>query len=249
MGFLYVIQDNKTEMVKIGITNQWSKRAQTLQVNRKTKALLVVETDKNREHEKRLHGIYSEFRLVGTEWFSLEQFSKNALLEEVKKIGTAYLDATVQSASPIDPPWSDKQSIKHTKMFWDNFEFDELFELQIANPWFVKYESPQDKYDYLECPRLDLYFYEPKSCGGKLVNCWIYPDGTYDGEFDCEPEDGAWIDQCFNGKPKGFEQALERIWLLCSLPDSEKPLQVILKSIELQEEEKQFEQREYEASL
>ena len=248
MNCLYLIKDNRTGLIKIGITSQWRKRAQTLHIDRKTSAILVIETENNKEHERLLHTKYAEYRLPGTEWFSLGEFLVAQLIGEVKKIGPAQLDNTPKPFDCKAAAWSDSLSKKHANKFWDNFEWDELWELQEFNPWFKKAEWPKDKHDMLECPRLDLYYYEPKSCSGELVNCWIYPDGSYDGEFDCEDEDAGWIAKCFDGKPKGFDDALERIWLLNDLPEHERPLPVILRQIQLDDAKRKFE-LEHEASL
>lgn len=240
MNCLYLIKDNKTGLVKIGITSQWTKRAQTLHVDRKTTAILVVKVENNREHERLLHEQYAHQRLPATEWFSLTDFQIENLTRKVKKLGEAIIDNSPKPFYHTNAAWSDPASRKKVKKFWDNFEWDELWELQEFNPWFKEAEWPRDKYEMLEYPRLDLYYYEPKSCGGKLVNCWICPDGSYDGEFDCEDEDANWIAKTFGGKPKGFEETLERIWILNSLPEHEKPLPVILRQIYLDEEKRQF---------
>lgn len=72
MGFLYVIESMQNcELYKIGVTSNWSKRAQQLYVNKKTslQSLVKFEGESERLAEKELHRHFKRLRLPQSEWF------------------------------------------------------------------------------------------------------------------------------------------------------------------------------------
>lgn len=88
-GCLYVIEDLQSSLIKIGISNNWSLRLKSLKVGIKTKLKIVVKTEKNRQWEKILHQQYAGRRLVGTEWFGLDEALTEELLNKVEDIAKA----------------------------------------------------------------------------------------------------------------------------------------------------------------
>jgi hypothetical protein len=90
IGCLYIIEDLQSSLIKIGISNNWTLRLKSLKVGTKTKLKIVVKTEKNREWEKILHQEYADRRLVGTEWFSLDEALTEELLNKVEDIAKAY---------------------------------------------------------------------------------------------------------------------------------------------------------------
>jgi hypothetical protein len=89
-GTLYVIQDRQTSLIKIGISNNWALRLKSLKVGIKTKLKIAIKTNGNREWEKMLHQQYANWRLVGTEWFNLDETLLEELLNKVVNIAEMY---------------------------------------------------------------------------------------------------------------------------------------------------------------
>ena len=89
-GTLYVIQDRQTSLIKIGISNNWALRLKSLKVGIKTKLKIAIKTNGNREWEKILHQQYANWRLVGTEWFNLDETLLEELLNKVVNIAEMY---------------------------------------------------------------------------------------------------------------------------------------------------------------
>ena len=89
---LYIIKHNPTDLVKIGITNNWYERAKALQVGVKTSPLAVVLTDTNKEAESALHEHYRDHRLPGSEYFQLDKQAIGEAVSAAFKYGKPLSD-------------------------------------------------------------------------------------------------------------------------------------------------------------
>lgn len=84
---LYVVKYKQTNLVKIGISNNWYERAKALQAGIKTTPLAVVLTENNTQAEKELHKKFDAYRLPGSEYFLFDQELLGQVLSEVFKHG------------------------------------------------------------------------------------------------------------------------------------------------------------------
>jgi hypothetical protein len=85
---LYLIKCRQTNLIKIGITNDWETRAKALKINTKTVPLFLVITSDNIKAEKNLHKIFETYRLPGSEYFALNA----AQVQEAVNIARTYGD-------------------------------------------------------------------------------------------------------------------------------------------------------------
>jgi hypothetical protein len=89
---LYVVKYKDTNLVKIGVSNNWYERAKALQVGLKTTPLAVVITESNVKAEKELHKKFEEYRLPGSEYFFFDQELLGKVVVEACKYGNTLSD-------------------------------------------------------------------------------------------------------------------------------------------------------------
>jgi hypothetical protein len=89
---LYLVKYKETNLVKIGVSNNWYERAKALQAGIKTTPLAVVLTVNNIEAEKELHKKFDEYRLPGSEYFFFDQELLGQAVAEAFKHGYTLAD-------------------------------------------------------------------------------------------------------------------------------------------------------------
>jgi len=89
---LYLVKYKDTNLVKIGVSNNWYERAKALQAGLKTTPLAVVLTESNVKAEKELHKKFEEHRLPGSEYFSFDQELLGQAVAEAFKYGDVLSD-------------------------------------------------------------------------------------------------------------------------------------------------------------
>lgn len=74
MGVCYVIAHTQTNLVKIGITEDWQRRAKELKIGSKTELLHQWQTIWYEELERDLHAVFANKRLPQSEWFNIKSY-------------------------------------------------------------------------------------------------------------------------------------------------------------------------------
>ncbi len=97
MGFLYIIKNGA--LTKIGITVDIQRRMKELKPDR---IYQVVKLPRERELEKKLHRLFADKRLPGSEYFSLNRSERRRACSLARRAGK-----TVQFPyqAPADPHW------------------------------------------------------------------------------------------------------------------------------------------------
>lgn len=104
-NYLYVIRlKEKSELVKVGITRRPVARMKQLEVGTKADLLLLIETENNRTHEKRIHKRLRNQKIPQTEWFNLNDAEQQHLLSEVSALG-----------APVPLPAKEERRRTHSK--------------------------------------------------------------------------------------------------------------------------------------
>ena len=105
--YLYALRDQRSQLVKIGVTDHWERRAKQLKVGQHVDALLVVRCHNPLYQERRLHKMFSDERLPQSEWFNLNTKKVERVLEEMKALGpelsTSYVPITSPDINTIIP--------------------------------------------------------------------------------------------------------------------------------------------------
>ena len=248
METVYLIRDRQSQLVKIGITGDWGKRARQLKVGSKTDPLMVVLAHHNRHHESRLHEKWAEHRLPQTEWFCLDEQQIAAVVADVESLGQQHPQPWIPQRRPARPCqsvrtrwlpaaaeeepcfWGTPEGREQAADFHHNLDEEALVALVVGSPWVLDWSeaSPQDA---LTCPGISLEVMLPQSLGGQLEFVSIDPGSTPDGEYVGGAE--KWLVDSFTQPPAGLEETLDRLWLLMDLPEQEMPLRVIARRHEL----------------
>jgi Meiotically up-regulated gene 113 len=86
-GLLYLIWHWRSNLLKVGVTRNWDRRATELQVGRTTEVVLVVRTKTPEQDEDRIHAKWDEYRIPQTEWFCIAGDQLNQMKSDVSKCG------------------------------------------------------------------------------------------------------------------------------------------------------------------
>ncbi|QNI94543.1 bacteriophage-like DNA-binding domain-containing protein [Synechococcus sp. A15-127] len=73
MECVYLIRDNDTNLLKIGMTTNWTRRATQLQVGRTTTKIMTVPCKDSGKWERVLHAMFKHKRLPQSEWFKISE--------------------------------------------------------------------------------------------------------------------------------------------------------------------------------
>ena len=147
-GQVYLISSIKNPLVvKVGRTQDWSKRRVQLKVGRKAVEELVVKVSDMYSFEKELHDKNTEYRLPGTEWFVLPT-------EQVKiRLHSDMLVGGLQIYPPLSDSKANDESLKEIphhelprdhplneqlEVFCEDWAED-FSELAEKNPWVVEW--------------------------------------------------------------------------------------------------------------
>jgi len=86
-GLLYLIWHWRANLLKVGVTRNWDRRATDLQVGRTTEVVLVVRTKTPEQDEERIHAKWDEYRIPQTEWFCIASNQLSAMKSDISKCG------------------------------------------------------------------------------------------------------------------------------------------------------------------
>lgn len=100
---LYIIKHHQTGLIKIGISNNWYSRAKALKVGTATYPIVVVLTENCANLERQLHEEYNEYRLPGSEYFSLDTRAVGEAVSTALQYGSVLPNWSEQPHTPFDP--------------------------------------------------------------------------------------------------------------------------------------------------
>ena len=111
---IYLIEHCSSKLVKIGITEDWQRRARQLKIGSKCKTIIAVTTDHNSTKEKELHLRLDTFRLPQSEWFHLDSDQIEALKREFKDYGAEIKWRPTKKQKPKRKP-----KLKNARLFFE----------------------------------------------------------------------------------------------------------------------------------
>ena len=102
-SILYVIRSTTHELHKIGVTNNWNRRQQELEVGIKAEPVHVVRINNANSLEKYLHRRFKNKRLPQSEWFNLDDYELDFVRSAVLKAKNDYSRASGEQSAPPRP--------------------------------------------------------------------------------------------------------------------------------------------------
>ena len=102
-GLIYLIRHSGTDIHKIGITLDWSRRAKQLEVGSKVQPVAVVRVLNPHKLEQSLHAQFSAQRVPQSEWFHLDVDQLEQVLQRFKEAEQRYKDWVQRLQAPKPP--------------------------------------------------------------------------------------------------------------------------------------------------